>query len=74
MSDEQLKAFVEKAKSDAELLKKLKTGASEAVAEIAKQEGFSVTPEELELSDQELEGAAGGCGGVSGCFMFSDIG
>ena len=69
MSKEQLKAFLEKVKSDSSLQEKLKAAASpEAVVEIAKDAGFSITAEDIqsmqsatvELSDEELEGAAGG--------------
>ena len=75
MSEEQLKAFLEKVKSDTELQEKLKAAASpEAGLEIAKKAGFSITSEDIQLmqsatgevSDEELEGAAGGgaLGGV----------
>ena len=69
MSEEQLKAFLEKVKSDIELQEKLKAAASpEAAIEIAKAAGFAITVEDIqsmqsstvELSDEELEGAAGG--------------
>ena len=67
MSKEQLKAFIEKAKADTSLQEKLKAAASpEAVIEIAKDAGFAITAEDIqsmkseELSDEELEGAAGG--------------
>ena len=75
MSKEQLKAFLEKVKSNAELQEKLKAAASpEAALQIAKEAGFSITAEDIqsmqsataELSDEELEGAAGGTGG-GGC-------
>ena len=69
MSEEQLKAFLEKVKDDTSLQEKLK-GAADAVAvvEIAKEAGFAITAEDIqsmqssavELSDEELEGAAGG--------------
>ena len=69
MSEEQLKAFLEKLKSDTELQEKLKAAAStDAAIEIAKDAGFAITAEDLqsmqsvELSDEELEGAAGGYG------------
>ena len=68
MSEEQLKAFLEKLKSDTELQEKLKAaGSNEAAIEIAKAAGFSITAEDMqsstiELSDEELEGAAGGYG------------
>ena len=69
MSEEQLNAFLEKVKSDTELQDKLKAAASpEAAIEIAKEAGFSINAEDIqsmqsatvELSDEELEGAAGG--------------
>ena len=70
MSEEQLNAFLEKVKSDTSLQDKLKAAASpEAVMEIAKEAGFSITAEDIqstqsattELTDEELEAAAGGC-------------
>ena len=69
MSEEQLKAFLERVKADTSLQEKLKAAASpEAVLEIANEAGFSITAEDIqsmqsstvELSDEELEGAAGG--------------
>ena len=69
MSEEQLNAFLEKVKPDTELQDKLKAAASpEAAIEIAKEAGFSINAEDIqsmqsatvELSDEELEGAAGG--------------
>ena len=69
MSEEQLKAFLEKVKSDTELQDKLKAAAStEAALQIAKEAGFAITAEDIqsvqsqsvELSDEELEGASGG--------------
>ena len=69
ISEEQLNAFLEKVKADTSLQQKLKTAASpEAAIEIAKAAGFSITPADIqsmqsatvELSDEELEGAAGG--------------
>ena len=69
MSEEQLNAFLEKVKSDTELQAKLNVAASpEAAVEIAKDAGFLITAEDIqsmqsatvELSDEELEGAAGG--------------
>ena len=74
MSEEQLKAFLEKVKSDTELQEKLKAAASpEAGLEIAKDAGFSITAEDIqsvqsqsgEVSDDELEGASGGVQGYS---------
>ena len=65
MSEEQLKAFLEKVKADTSLKEKLKAASPEAVIEIAKEAGFLITAEDMqsatiELSDEELEGAAGG--------------
>ena len=71
MSEDQLKAFLEKVKADTSLQDKLKAAASpEAAMDIAKAAGFSITAEDIqsmqsatvELSDEELEGAAGGGG------------
>ena len=73
MSKEQLKAFLEKVKTDTSLQEKLKAAASpEAAIEIAKEAGFSITSEDIqsmqsevrELSDEELEGAAGGTAAI----------
>ena len=66
MSEEQLKAFLEKVKADTSLQEKLKAAAdANAVTAIAKEAGFNVSADDLtkaqsELSDQELEGVAGG--------------
>ena len=69
MSEEQLKAFLEKVKTDTSLQEKLKAAASpDAAVEIAKDAGFAITAEDIqsmqsatvEVSDDELEGAAGG--------------
>ena len=67
MPAEQLKAFLEKVKSDTELQEKLKAATTpEAGLEIAKKAGFSITSEDIPIynlstvSDEELEGAAGG--------------
>jgi predicted ribosomally synthesized peptide with nif11-like leader len=66
MSEEQLKAFLEAVKGDAGLQEKLKAAKdADAVVEIAKAAGFVISAEELkkaksEISDQEMEGVAGG--------------
>ena len=69
MSEEQLNAFLEKVKGDTTLQEKLNGAAdSGAVVEIAKEAGFSITAEDIQLrqsateqlSDEELEGASGG--------------
>ena len=66
MSEEQLKAFLEDVKADEGLQEQLKAAAdTDAVVAIAKAAGFAISAEELqrapaELSDEELEGVAGG--------------
>jgi predicted ribosomally synthesized peptide with nif11-like leader len=66
MSEEQLKAFLEAVKADAGLQEKLKAaGDADAVVAIAKAAGFVISAEELkraqvEVSEEELEGVAGG--------------
>ena len=66
MSEEQLKAFLEKVKADTSLQEKLKAAAdANAVVEIAKEAGFTISADDLtkavsEISDEELEGVAGG--------------
>ena len=66
MSEEQLKAFLEKVQADTSLQEKLKAAAdADAVAAIAKEAGFSISADVLknaqsELSEEELEGVAGG--------------
>ena len=66
MSEEQLKAFLEAIKADAGLQEKLKAAADpDIVVEIAKSAGFVISSEELqkaqaEVSEEELEGVAGG--------------
>ena len=78
MSEEQLKAFLEKVKADTSLQEKLKAAAdNDAVAAIAKAAGFVISADDLknaqsEVSDEELEGAAGGgncCGQWTGSFL-----
>ena len=75
MSEEQLNAFLEKVKADTNIQEKLKAaGSNEAAIEIAKEAGFAITAEDIqsmqsatvELSDAELEGAAGGAGNNCG--------
>ena len=68
MSEEQLKSFLEKVKTDTSLQEKLKGAAdADAALAIAKEAGFVITPEDIQsmqsatdLSDKELEGVAGG--------------
>ena len=83
MSEEQLKAFLEKVKGDTSLQEKLKAaGDSDAVLAIAKEEGFSISADVLkktqsELSEEELENVAGGgqgdCGGAPCHFEYSGV-
>jgi predicted ribosomally synthesized peptide with nif11-like leader len=67
MSEEQLKAFLEAVKADAELQEKLNAAADvDSVVEIAKNASFEISADELQraqaeaLEDEELEGVAGG--------------
>ena len=62
MSLEQLKAFLEKVKGDKSLQDKLqKAKTSEDVVGIAKEHGHEFTVDKIaELSEEELEGVAGG--------------
>ena len=72
MSEEQLNSFLEKVKGDTSLQENLKAAtSSEAAIEIAKEAGFAITAEDipsmesetLDLSDEELDAAAGGAEG-----------
>ena len=68
MSEEQLKAFLEKVKGDTSLQEKLKAAAdadADAVVAIANEAGFSISADDLRnaqdnISEEELEGVAGG--------------
>ena len=66
MSEEQLKAFLEKVKADTSLQERLKAAAdADAVVSVAKEAGFMISADDLknapsELSEEELEGVAGG--------------
>jgi predicted ribosomally synthesized peptide with nif11-like leader len=70
MSEEQLKAFLEAVKADAGLQEQLKAAKDVVdVVEIAKAAGFVISADELkksqaEISEEELEGVAGGLTGV----------
>ena len=81
MSEERLKALLDKIKTDISLKEKLKSAAdADAVVAIAKEAGFVVSVEEIkaaqalpqELSDEELEGVAGG--GMYGCDYAANAG
>ena len=75
MSEEKLKAFLEAVKADAALQEQLKAaGHVDAVVAIAKAAGFVIEAGELaraqaEISEDELEGVAGGssCAGSVDC-------
>ena len=72
MSEEQLKAFIAKVQADPSLQEQLKAEGADVVA-IAKAAGFSITTEDLNsyrqgVSDDELEGAAGGSAGLNCTF------
>lgn len=69
MSEEQLKALLEAVKADAGLQEQLKAaGDADALVAIAKAAGFAISAEEWrvseyeleEISEDELEGVAGG--------------
>ncbi|QBE69377.1 hypothetical protein SynWH8101_1795 [Synechococcus sp. WH 8101] len=66
MSENQLKAFLEAVMADAGLQEKLKAaGDADAVVAIAKAAGYVISADELkksqaEVSEEELEGLAGG--------------
>ena len=62
MSEEQLKAFLAKAKDDQFIQDKLKAAQStEDVVAIAKEYGYEFTADKMTaLSEEELEGVAGG--------------
>ena len=68
MTQQQLTAFLSNAKGNTSLQEQLKAAADvNAVAAIAQEAGFSITAESLNkaqprLSDNELEGVAGGRG------------
>ena len=73
MSEEQLKAFLAKVKSDTTLQEKLKAaGDVDAALAIAKEAGFSISADDLknaqpEISDTELESVTGGGHSGSPC-------
>ena len=86
MSEEQLTALLAKIKEDAGLQEKLKGAADiDAAIALVKEAGFDVSKADwlkyqakqtVELSDEELEGVAGGgrCGTGVGCCWFSGTG
>ena len=82
MSEEQLMSFLEKVRIDTSLKEKLKGAAdADAALAIAKEAGFSITVEDIQsmqsattqLSDDELEGIAGGADAECGFYLFKSI-
>ena len=75
MSEEQLKAFLEKVKGDTSLKESLKAAADvDASLAIAKDAGFSISANDLKsaqskISDEELEGVAGGAESKPTCWF-----
>ena len=73
MSEEQLKSFWEAIQADPSLQEKLKASTdADAIATIAKEAGFEISAEEIkraqsELSDEQLDGVAGGVCRCAGC-------
>ena len=72
MSQEELEAFFDKVKDDQSIQDKLKAAKSpEDVVGIAKEYGYEFTANKMtegELSEEELEGVAGGRSSIQGCF------
>ena len=75
MSEEQVRAFMEAVKADAELQEKLNAAAdTDAVVAIAKEMGFVISADLLQgfpelgrdISEEELESVAGG-GNIEDC-------
>lgn len=72
MSDEQIKAFIAKVKANSSLQQKLKAATDvNDVVEIAKADGFEVSPEafqkaQLDIPEEDLKVIAGGWSGNSG--------
>ena len=76
MADDQFKAFLEAVEADAALQEKVQTEANryaDAVVAIAKEAGFGITADDvkraqLEISEDDLEGVAGGTIPIKGLF------
>ena len=74
MSEEQLKAFIAKAKDDQTIQEKLKAAKTpEEVVDIAKEQGYKFSADKIsELSEEELEGVAGGgCNNPDSCAIWN---
>ena len=79
MSEEQLKAFLEKVQGDTNLQEMLKAAAdSDVVLAIANDAGFSISADDLkafsELSKEELENVAGGGTDRNHCYLATAYG
>ena len=70
MSEEQLRAFLKKAKEDAKLLSNLESAAdANEVVALAKEAGFSISLDTLhraQLSEEQIEELTGGGGTATG--------
>ena len=71
MSEEQLKELLKKVKGDTNLQEKLKAAAdADAVVAIAQESGVSISADDIqtgqEISDEALDGVAGGSIGGGG--------
>ena len=76
MSEEQLKAFIAKAKDDQSIQEQLKAAKTpDEVMGIAKEHGHEFTQDHMqEISEEELEGVAGGtCAGDKTCIIGSSF-
>ena len=75
MSEEQLKAFLAKAKGDSSLQEKLKAAKSpKEVVGVAKDHGHEFTADKVnQLSEKELEGLAGGWADSLTCQSYCDF-
>ncbi len=76
MSEEQLKAFWEAVQADPSLQEKLRaTTDADSIASIAKEAGFEISADEVKeaqaelssVSDEQLDGVAGGKGKETWC-------
>ena len=76
MSEEQLKAFLEKVKADTSLQEKLKAAKTpDEVVSVAKEHGHEFTADKIsQLSEEDLEGVAGGKGTPEwlGCYYSNE--
>ena len=73
MSEEQLKAFIAKAKGDSSLQDKLKEATStQQVVDIAQAHGYKFSTDHLnQLSEEELEGLTGSASSINTCGAYT---